>query len=159
METFSALLTLCEGNPPVIGGFPHQGQWRGALMFPLICAWTNGWTNNRDAGDLRRYRTHYDVTLMVKSAVKQGFRFKLINSKRIERKVPFWTIWLYFGHALLVFFTFLQNFTQWNWTIFVHDLQIKWYQINRFLHISSNNFVNQTHLTCFAHILKYVQKK
>ena len=22
---------------------PHKGQWRGALMFPLICAWTNTW--------------------------------------------------------------------------------------------------------------------
>ena len=33
---------------------PHKGQWRRALMFSLICAWTNGWPNNRDAGDLRR---------------------------------------------------------------------------------------------------------
>ena len=24
METFSALLALCEGNPPVTGGFPSQ---------------------------------------------------------------------------------------------------------------------------------------
>ena len=24
METFSALLALCEGNPPVTGGFPTQ---------------------------------------------------------------------------------------------------------------------------------------
>ena len=24
---------------------PHTGQWRGALIFSLICAWTNGWTN------------------------------------------------------------------------------------------------------------------
>ena len=31
-------------------------------MFSLICAWTNSWVNNRDAGDLRRYRTHHDVT-------------------------------------------------------------------------------------------------
>ena len=26
---------------------PHTGQWRGGLMFSLICAWTNGWANNR----------------------------------------------------------------------------------------------------------------
>ena len=26
---------------------PHKGQWRGALMFSLICARTNGWVNNR----------------------------------------------------------------------------------------------------------------
>ena len=30
----------------------------------LICAWTNGWVNNRDTGDLRRYCAHYDVTIM-----------------------------------------------------------------------------------------------
>ena len=23
---------------------PHKGQWRWALMFSLICTWTNGWT-------------------------------------------------------------------------------------------------------------------
>ena len=33
----------------------HKGQWRGALMFSLICAWTNGWANNQDTGALRRY--------------------------------------------------------------------------------------------------------
>ena len=35
------------------------------MMFSLICAWTNGWTNNRDAGDLRRHRTHYEVSAML----------------------------------------------------------------------------------------------
>ena len=43
---------------------PHKGQWRRALMFSLICAWTNGWANTRDAGDLRRHRPHYYVTAM-----------------------------------------------------------------------------------------------
>ena len=38
-----------------------KGQWRGALMFPLICFWINDLLNNRDAGDLRRYRANYDV--------------------------------------------------------------------------------------------------
>ena len=41
----------------------HKGQWCGPLMFSLICVWTNGWENNRDAGDLRHHRTHYDVTV------------------------------------------------------------------------------------------------
>ena len=44
---------------------PHKGQWRGALMFSLICVWINDWINNREAGDLRRYRAHYDVIVMV----------------------------------------------------------------------------------------------
>ena len=39
---------------------PHKGQWRGALIFSLICVWINGWVNKRKAGDLRRYRVHYD---------------------------------------------------------------------------------------------------
>ena len=65
METFFALLALCEGNPPATGGFRHiERKWRGALMFSLICTWTNSWTNNRDAGDLRRRRAHHDVTVM-----------------------------------------------------------------------------------------------
>ena len=41
-----------------------KGQWRAALMFSLICAWINGWVNNREAGDLRRHRAHYDVTVI-----------------------------------------------------------------------------------------------
>ena len=43
---------------------PHKGQWRGALMFTLICARINGWVNNREAGDLRRHRAHSDVIVM-----------------------------------------------------------------------------------------------
>ena len=84
METFSALLAICAGNSPVPGEFPaqrpvtrsfpqspvnspHKGQWRGALIFSLICVWINGWVNNREAGDLRRHRAHYDVVVMLTS--------------------------------------------------------------------------------------------
>ena len=44
---------------------PHKGQWRGALMFSLICARINGWVNNREAGDLRRHQAHCDVIVMI----------------------------------------------------------------------------------------------
>ena len=43
---------------------PHKGRRRRALMFYLICAWINVWVNNREAGDLRRHRPHYDVIVM-----------------------------------------------------------------------------------------------
>ena len=43
---------------------PHKGQWRRAVMFSLICVWINDWVNNPEAGDLRRYRAHYDVIAM-----------------------------------------------------------------------------------------------
>ena len=42
----------------------HKGQWRGALMLSLICVWIKGWVNNREAGDLRRYRTQNVVIVM-----------------------------------------------------------------------------------------------
>ena len=60
METFSALLAICAGN----SNSPYKGQWRGALMFSLICAWISGWINNCEASDFRYYRTHYDVNVM-----------------------------------------------------------------------------------------------
>ena len=43
---------------------PHKGQWRGALMFTLICTRINGWVYNCEAGDLRRNFAHYDVIVM-----------------------------------------------------------------------------------------------
>ena len=42
----------------------HKGQWSGALMFSLICVWINGSVCNRESGDLRRHRGHYDVIVM-----------------------------------------------------------------------------------------------
>ena len=62
--TFSVLLAFARGIHRSPVNSPHKGQWRGDLMFSLICAWINGWVNNRLAGDLRRHRTHYDVTLI-----------------------------------------------------------------------------------------------
>ena len=49
-------------RPPV--NSPHKGQWRGALMFSLICTWINSLVNNLVARDLRCHRAHYDVTVM-----------------------------------------------------------------------------------------------
>ena len=43
---------------------PQKGQWRGALMFSLTYTRTSNWVHNRGAGDLRRHRAHYDVTVM-----------------------------------------------------------------------------------------------
>ena len=44
---------------------PHKGHWCWALMFSFICAWTNGWIDNQDAGDFRRHCANYDITVMV----------------------------------------------------------------------------------------------
>ena len=34
------------------------------FFLSLVCTRTNGLANNRDAGDLRRHRAHYDITVM-----------------------------------------------------------------------------------------------
>ena len=66
----SSLLALSKGDPPVTGGVSLQRaskygkRLQFMMMFSLICTWINGWVNNRDAGDLRRHRAHYDVTVM-----------------------------------------------------------------------------------------------
>ena len=64
MERFSALLAIKRGIHWGPVNSSHKGQWRGVLMFSLICVWINGWVNTREAGDLRGYRAHYDVTVM-----------------------------------------------------------------------------------------------
>ena len=65
MGTFSALLSFVRGAHRSPVDSPHKSQWRGASMFSLICAWTDGWASNRDAGDLRCHRAHYDVIVMI----------------------------------------------------------------------------------------------
>ena len=57
---------------------PHKGQWHGALMFSLICVWINAWVNNREAGDLRRYHAHDDVTVMTIDILKPRWNDGLI---------------------------------------------------------------------------------
>ena len=84
METFFALLALCAGNSPVIGEFPHEGQWRGALTFSSIYAWINSWVNTREAGDLSlvmKYPGIYRLLLM--SQAVRCKRFKFIPIKNL----------------------------------------------------------------------------
>ena len=55
---------------------PNKGQWHRALIF-YICAWINGWVNNREAGDLRRNRAHYDVVVMVNLLFTYGMSYQI----------------------------------------------------------------------------------
>ena len=40
------------------GEFPTQRPVTRSFDVSLICVWINGWVNNREAGDLRRHRSH-----------------------------------------------------------------------------------------------------
>ena len=77
MENFPRYWPFVQGIHWSPVNSPHKGQWRRALVFSLIFAWTNGWVNNRDAGDLRHHCTHYDVTVM-----KQAQNMVLSNGRR-----------------------------------------------------------------------------
>ena len=87
METFFALLAICAGYSPATGEFPTQRPVTRFFMFYLICAWINGWINNGEAGDLRRYRAHYDVTLMVGQAW-YPYYYKTKINKLLNLGVP-----------------------------------------------------------------------
>ena len=71
-------------QPPVDS--PHKGQWREALMFSLICAWTNGWANNQDVGDFRCHSTHYDIRTKMSLHVLLSNHQQLFNSIFMQAK-------------------------------------------------------------------------
>ena len=64
MEKKSSL-ALCAGNSPVTGEFPSKRPVTRIFGVFFICARANIWVNNRNAGDLRRHRAHYDVIVMM----------------------------------------------------------------------------------------------
>ena len=68
---------------------PHKGQWRGALMFSLICAWINAWVNNREAGDLKRHRCHYGVIVMLR-LVWRPFHWRILHQFFLVFSHPSW---------------------------------------------------------------------
>ena len=65
METFSTLLAICAGNSPVTNEFPAQRPMTLRFDVCFDLPRINVWVNNREAGDLRCYHTHYDVIVMM----------------------------------------------------------------------------------------------
>ena len=64
METFSASLAICVGNSPVPGELPAQRPV--TRSFDVFFDLNKRLRNNREASDLRRYRAHHDVIVMIK---------------------------------------------------------------------------------------------
>ena len=102
LETVSSvhMMTSSNGNifhvtGPLCGEFTGhrwipltKGQWRGTLVFSLICAWINGWVNNREANGLRRHLTHYHVIVMTLH------NFAVITNRSEKRCQMIDSIWL-----------------------------------------------------------------
>ena len=55
-------------------------------MFSLIRVWINGRVNNREAGDLRRHRGHYDVIVM--NIRKSNLNKITVHIFRWRRELP-----------------------------------------------------------------------
>ena len=72
METFPRYWPFVRGIHRSMANSAHKGQWCGALMFSLTSAWINGWVNNREAGDSRRQRSHYNVIVMAHRWLPRG---------------------------------------------------------------------------------------
>ena len=86
---------------------PHKGQWRGALMLSLICVGINGWINNREAGDLRRYRGHYDVIIIFFGYTNKKGRHSLtvdIFAWQAERSISICLLYNFFTFYLYLIF-------------------------------------------------------
>ena len=67
METFSALLAICAGNSPVTGEFPAQRPVTLSFGVFFDLCMNKQLSNNGEAGNLRRHRTHYEVIVMIKT--------------------------------------------------------------------------------------------
>ena len=91
-------LPTCAGNSPVPVNSPHKGQWRGALMFSVICVWINGLVNNREAGDLRRHRGHYHINVMFISCLSF---VQLIGHQTTHKHTHTPLQWRHNGHDCL----------------------------------------------------------
>ena len=64
METFSALLALCEGNSPVTGEFPWQRPVTRSFNIFFDLNLNKRLSKQLLGGDLRRSRTQNDVNVM-----------------------------------------------------------------------------------------------
>ena len=64
-EIFFALLATCAGNSPVSGEFPAQRPVTRSFDVFFDLRLNEGWVNYREAGDSRRNRAHYDVTILL----------------------------------------------------------------------------------------------
>ena len=63
-KTFVNVKGVC-GKSLVTSEFPSQRPVTRSFEIYIYIYLTNGWANNRDAGDLRRHCAHYDVIVMV----------------------------------------------------------------------------------------------
>ena len=156
-----ALLASCAVNSS------HKGQWRGDLICSLICTWINGWVNNCEAGDLRRHRAHYDVTVMDNykaSYYDSKLRFRIrFDYQKTSFKMSFkihpesWNLLQSGGYDLSLYFatSINQIFCCWD-----RNVPRNVAQLLQWRHNERDRVSNDRHLDCFLnHLLRRRSKK
>ena len=123
----------------------HKGQWRGALVFCLICAWINGWVNIREAGDLRRHRAHYDVIVMTVNMADDSASLLLWGISQRSGHLKKKTIWRLgdqsgdvIGYWNVEFIFFIFHFMSFHFSVtsrFRSSIVGLWRQQSIFMHI------------------------
>ena len=99
MKMISTLLVLCEGNPPVTGGFPSQKTSNEELScFPsLVLAWTSCWTDSRVASNLRCHAAYVTSLYHLNMFMWSGHilqSFCLYQRNKMEFSCPVCCYWL-----------------------------------------------------------------
>ena len=79
METFPASLALCAGNSPLIGEFLPQRQV--TRSFDVFFDLRRNKVNSREAGDLRRHRAPYDITVTSTVPIKDDNHHTVVEMK------------------------------------------------------------------------------
>ena len=104
------------------------------LIFSLICAWTNGWSNNLDAGNFRRHRPRYDVTVIYN-----------------------WKTWGTMQSSVMDVFLVDKNMTGCGITYIILPLSDKWrHLVYTVLTDRANNSSSLWRLFAFFFILKHI---
>ena len=99
MEIFSTLLALCEGNSPVAGEFPSQRPVTRSFDVFFDLRLNKRLTNNQNAGELRRHRAYYDVTVM--KLIQPQLRHGIDMNETIDKNTCNESI-LYISFCMLV---------------------------------------------------------
>ena len=77
-ENFSRYWPFVRGIHRSPMNSPHTGPW-----FLWSTSWINGSANNRETGDLRRHRAHYDVIVM--TLINRNFTATMSQNETISK--------------------------------------------------------------------------
>ena len=73
MERFSTLLAVCDGNSPVTSEFPSQRPVTRSFDVFFDLRLNKRLSKHSRFGDFRRHRAHYDVTMMSRVGINDGY--------------------------------------------------------------------------------------